>query len=294
VEIFAIIGGIFLLLIGGSMLYRKFFDRERWDKAVADGRAAGRASKAKSELKLQAMKERDAQKAADRKAQFELKLQAMKERDAQKTADGKKHVEAIKQRFDAEKGGKKEMSKNPLPGESVGDYVARRMADKQGNKHLKILIASHLIADEEVLSWAPAIRIGEISEGVAALTSRRVIFFKSGTFGDKLEPIPIDKVSSVESERGMLVLDATIHTSNDSLKLRFTDKPRGDELLLALQEILHKPAAAAVSTATAPTLAQKAVDDPMAQIVKLGELRDAGVLTEAEFSAKKAELLSRI
>jgi len=32
----------------------------------------------------------------------------------------------------------------------------------------------------------------------------------------------------------------------------------------------------------------------MEQLKKLGELRDAGVLNEAEFEAKKTELLSRM
>nr|WP_284501114.1 SHOCT domain-containing protein [Bowdeniella massiliensis] len=32
----------------------------------------------------------------------------------------------------------------------------------------------------------------------------------------------------------------------------------------------------------------------MDQLRKLGELRDAGVLTEAEFEAKKADLLGRL
>ena len=35
-------------------------------------------------------------------------------------------------------------------------------------------------------------------------------------------------------------------------------------------------------------------DGPMEQLKKLGELRDAGVLNEAEFEAKKTELLSRM
>jgi Short C-terminal domain len=34
--------------------------------------------------------------------------------------------------------------------------------------------------------------------------------------------------------------------------------------------------------------------DPIVQLQKLGELRDAGVLTEEEFSAKKAAILDRI
>ena len=34
--------------------------------------------------------------------------------------------------------------------------------------------------------------------------------------------------------------------------------------------------------------------EPVEQLRKLGELRDAGVLTDAEFETKKADLLSRI
>ena len=34
--------------------------------------------------------------------------------------------------------------------------------------------------------------------------------------------------------------------------------------------------------------------EPVEQLRQLGELRDAGVLTDVEFEAKKAELLSRI
>ena len=37
-----------------------------------------------------------------------------------------------------------------------------------------------------------------------------------------------------------------------------------------------------------------AAGDPIDQLRRLGELRDAGVLTEDEFAAKKAEILSRL
>jgi hypothetical protein len=43
-------------------------------------------------------------------------------------------------------------------------------------------------------------------------------------------------------------------------------------------------------TQPAPTV----VSDPMEQLRKLGELRDAGVLTNAEFEAKKADMLGRL
>jgi hypothetical protein len=46
--------------------------------------------------------------------------------------------------------------------------------------------------------------------------------------------------------------------------------------------------------ATAPAAAAAAAPDPVERLRKLGELHAAGVLTDAEFEAKKAELLARL
>ena len=51
-------------------------------------------------------------------------------------------------------------------------------------------------------------------------------------------------------------------------------------LLAHLERLRNEPAASA--------------DSITDQIMKLGELRDAGFLTNAEFNAKKAELLARL
>jgi hypothetical protein len=50
-----------------------------------------------------------------------------------------------------------------------------------------------------------------------------------------------------------------------------------------------RPATAATATATAA-----ATDDPIEKIRKLEELKNQGILTEEEFSAKKTELLAEI
>ncbi len=47
------------------------------------------------------------------------------------------------------------------------------------------------------------------------------------------------------------------------------------------------PAAASAPPAAAPP----AAEDPIAQLERLGELRDKGVLTDEEFDAQKAKLL---
>jgi membrane protease subunit (stomatin/prohibitin family) len=50
-----------------------------------------------------------------------------------------------------------------------------------------------------------------------------------------------------------------------------------------------QPAAAAAPPAAAP--APQDMDAKLAQLKQLGELRDAGILTDAEFDAKKALIL---
>jgi hypothetical protein len=42
----------------------------------------------------------------------------------------------------------------------------------------------------------------------------------------------------------------------------------------------------------APTPAAAPAPDPLEQLTKLGQLRDSGVLTEAEFEAQKAKILA--
>jgi Short C-terminal domain len=51
---------------------------------------------------------------------------------------------------------------------------------------------------------------------------------------------------------------------------------------------------AAAAAQAAPTAATAAAPDPLDQLKKLAELRDAGVLSDAEFEAKKSELLGSV
>ena len=50
----------------------------------------------------------------------------------------------------------------------------------------------------------------------------------------------------------------------------------------------------AIAQQRRPTVAAAPAADPLAQLKGLADLRDAGVLSEEEFQAKKAEILSRM
>ncbi len=49
--------------------------------------------------------------------------------------------------------------------------------------------------------------------------------------------------------------------------------------------------AEAAAPAPAPVAATSGVDDQMAQLEKLGQLKDQGILTQEEFDAKKKQIL---
>ena len=106
-----------------------------------------------------------------------------------------------------------------------------------------------------------------------------------------VEVIPTKSVSSVQVKRGAWYHDVTIFASGNTIILSLdateAEKVRG----LVMDQVLHGsshpvPAPAAPAPPTG--------EDILEQVRKLGELRDLGILTQEEFDAKKAELLSRM
>ena len=130
-------------------------------------------------------------------------------------------------------------------------------------------------------------------EGLLAVTDRRVIFLEEGMIRHRLEDFPYDKISSVQTKTGMRSGELTILVSGNKATVKDVHpKQRAPEIGDYVRQKIasgSKPAAAAPQAApSAPT------ESPMDQLKKLAELRDAGVVSEEEFEAKKAELLSRM
>ena len=60
------------------------------------------------------------------------------------------------------------------------------------------------------------------------------------------------------------------------------------------QQDAYPPEPAYAPPPPAPVAAAPAAPDPIAQLKQLGELRDAGVLTDEEFAAQKARVLGTL
>jgi Bacterial PH domain/Short C-terminal domain len=158
-----------------------------------------------------------------------------------------------------------------------------------GGKEIKRLVG-HLWEDEHVERMTTGAY--GAGTGLLVVTDRRLLFIKEGAMSKKSEDFPLEKVSSVQWSSGMVTGTITIFASGNKAEIKNVNKDDGKAITDLMRHRLSapKPTATASSAAEAPTAAADIPD----QIRKLGELRDAGVLTADEFEAKKAELLSRM
>ena len=113
--------------------------------------------------------------------------------------------------------------------------------------------------------------------------------------GGSNEMIPVKSMTSVTAQKdGMRYWKVTVITSGNTVDFRVSKdeaqavKDTLTRLMLGSHPSQNQSAAPAVAAAPA------AEPDAMEQITKLAGMRDAGILTDEEFNAKKAELLARM
>lgn len=118
--------------------------------------------------------------------------------------------------------------------------------------------------------------------GLVVVTDRRVMFVEEGLmFRSRLEDFPYDRIGSVQTENGFLHGKLTIFASGNKA---------------AIEKVLPKERAKEVGDYVRARVCGGAVPsgDVLDQLKKLGELRDAGILTPAEFEAKRGDLAARL
>ena len=131
--------------------------------------------------------------------------------------------------------------------------------------------------------------------GLVVLTDRRLLFVQDGMVSKTTEDFPMDKISSVQWTSGLLLGQIIVFASGNKSEIKNVNKDDGKEIVDQIRHRLSAPPQPLRTTQTGSTSAlSRALPDPIEQLKKLGELRDAGVVTDAEFESKKAELLGRM
>ena len=136
---------------------------------------------------------------------------------------------------------------------------------------------------------------GKIAAGIMtgglSLAATGVKNGKAGT-----EMIPVKSISSVSTKRdGVMNTLVSIITSGNTIDFRVSHAEAAAVKTVVTDLILGKydVAAPAAPASVPPAETSAPQPDISEQLQKLASLRDSGILTEEEFTAKKAELLAR-
>ncbi|MFJ8195606.1 PH domain-containing protein [Streptomyces sp. NPDC096152] len=156
-----------------------------------------------------------------------------------------------------------------------------------GSKKSLVVASGALRDDERVLAATTTFRKqGNVNQqGALIVTDQRLLFVHARAFASATEEIPLANISGVVDRKGLLQ-GAIVVTGAGGITTSFSNitKDRVGPVMEAIRSHLRVPGNATV----APTGASP---DSADQIRKLAELRDAGILTEEEFTAKKRQIL---
>jgi uncharacterized membrane protein YdbT with pleckstrin-like domain len=130
------------------------------------------------------------------------------------------------------------------------------------------------------------------------VTSNRVVY-RTGVLAKRGVEIPMDRINNINFsqkiwERIIGAGDLVIESAGETGQSRFSDVWHPDGVQQEIYRQMEADArrrASWAQPAPAPGRAEASIPEQLAQ---LAELRDRGVITAAEFDAKKAQLLERM
>lgn len=122
-------------------------------------------------------------------------------------------------------------------------------------------------------------------QGILVSTNRRLVFVDKGLlYGLKVEDFPLDKITTIQYETGLLLGEIKIHTSGNIAKIDNVEKATARAFAEFVRNKLSQPK----ETATPIINNQPDVYD---QLEKLAKLKEQGILTQEEFDTQKKKLL---
>ncbi len=149
-----------------------------------------------------------------------------------------------------------------------------------------------LYEDEEVMNLTQGQYEG--NQGLVVVTDRRVMFVDEGMIRSHREDFPYERISSVQCKKSLMSGTLTIFASGNKAVIKnVVPKDQAE----SIAEVIRSRIAGVANSGnelTAQSAAAASHDDPYEKLRKLGELRDAGVLSQEEFAAQKAAILPQL
>ena len=133
------------------------------------------------------------------------------------------------------------------------------------------------------------------NSGILVATDRRMLFVDKGLLGQlKVEDFPYDKISSLESNRGIVMGSIVIYASGNKERIDHIPKDQVDSFVAAQRNkiaLWKNKAEVPPQTPPQPTQSAPSSGSVIDELERLGKLRQDGILTEDEFEQAKARLL---
>ncbi len=200
--------------------------------------------------------------------------------------------------------------------------AAARLSTAMGSRREIRKLVEHLWQGERVEALASGF-YGN-GNGLVALTDRRLFFLRDGWTGASTEDFPLSRLSSVSWNSGVLMGTITVFASGNKAEIKQVPKADGKALTDRVRAVVSgqvatpppgpysasphgaPPVAPPVAPPAGVSYVKPAPAQPsalpaaggfpavMEQLRQLAELRDAGVISAADFEGKKVELLARI
>lgn len=125
-------------------------------------------------------------------------------------------------------------------------------------------------------------------QGILVSTNRRLLFVDKGMlYGLKVEDFPLDKISSIQYETGLLLGGIKIHTSGNIAKIENVEKASARSFAEFVRDKLSQPKEQINTTIVSKP-------NVLDQIEKLAKLKESGILSDEEFSEQKKKLLEKL
>jgi hypothetical protein len=159
-------------------------------------------------------------------------------------------------------------------------------------RELRNLVA-RLDPGESVIELARVERAGHGC--LLVLSDQRLLFLREGRIRNTVEEVPIRALTSVGSRRRLGNGALLVTVAGNAEVWPMTSGTHSERVSEAIRQVMRQHVVAVTQAASSePLTAPAPMADPIAQLQKLGELRDAGILTDEEFAAKKASILARM